>query len=99
MVEDLEVGGTPVRIHRPPGEAPKPELPGDLRSRLEETCHPDVERREQLALGLVSATQSRYTPQQMILDISAGSRTSHSPSSAAQTVFRRMADPPLRRPA
>lgn len=32
--------------------------------------------REQLALGLVSATQSRYTPQQMILDISAGSRTS-----------------------
>ena len=32
--------------------------------------------REQLALGLLSATQSRYSPQQMILDISAGSRTS-----------------------
>ena len=32
--------------------------------------------REQLALGLLSATQSRYRPQQMILDISAGSRTS-----------------------
>ena len=32
--------------------------------------------REQFALGLVSATQSRYTPQQMILDIGAGSRTS-----------------------
>jgi hypothetical protein len=32
--------------------------------------------REQLALGMVSATQSRYSPQQMVLDISAGSRTS-----------------------
>jgi len=30
----------------------------------------------QLAIGLVSATQGRYTPQQTILDISAGSRTS-----------------------
>ncbi|MEJ7798006.1 MAG: hypothetical protein WKF42_05865 [Solirubrobacteraceae bacterium] len=30
----------------------------------------------QLALGLVSATQGRYTPTQAILDISAGSRTS-----------------------
>lgn len=35
-----------------------------------------LQAREQLALGLVSATQSRYAPQQMILDISAGSRTS-----------------------
>jgi len=35
-----------------------------------------LQAREQFALGLMSATQSRYRPQQMILDISAGSRTS-----------------------
>ncbi|MDX6720063.1 MAG: hypothetical protein QOJ63_2317 [Solirubrobacteraceae bacterium] len=32
--------------------------------------------RRQLAIGLVSATQGRYTPEQAMLDISAGSRTS-----------------------
>jgi len=32
--------------------------------------------RPRLALGLASATQGRYTPQQAVLDISAGSRTS-----------------------
>ncbi|MEY2516672.1 MAG: hypothetical protein QOJ89_4030 [bacterium] len=32
--------------------------------------------RPQLAVGLVSATQGRYTPEQALLDISAGSRTS-----------------------
>jgi hypothetical protein len=32
--------------------------------------------RPRLAIGLVSATQGRYTPQQALLDISAGSRTS-----------------------
>src|SRR5215207_7990507 len=32
--------------------------------------------RPRLSLGLVSATQGRYTPQQALLDISAGSRTS-----------------------
>lgn len=32
--------------------------------------------RPHLAIGLVSATQGRYTPEQAILDISAGSRTS-----------------------
>jgi hypothetical protein len=32
--------------------------------------------RPQLALGLMSATQGRYSPQQEVLDISAGSRTS-----------------------
>jgi hypothetical protein len=35
-----------------------------------------LEARTQLALGLMSATQGRYTPQQEVLDISAGSRTS-----------------------
>ena len=34
------------------------------------------EARPRLALGLVSATQGRYSPEQMMLDISAGSRTS-----------------------
>ena len=34
------------------------------------------EQREQLAIGLISATQGTYSPQQMILDIGAGSRTS-----------------------
>src|SRR3954470_11701254 len=32
--------------------------------------------RPQLALGLVSATQGRYSPEQTLLDMSAGSRTS-----------------------
>jgi hypothetical protein len=32
--------------------------------------------RRQLALGLVSATQGRYSPEQAVLDMSAGSRTS-----------------------
>ncbi|MGH2840737.1 MAG: hypothetical protein ACRDKY_07935 [Solirubrobacteraceae bacterium] len=32
--------------------------------------------RDELALGMVSATQGRYSPQQMVLDISAGARTS-----------------------
>jgi hypothetical protein len=32
--------------------------------------------RPQLAIGLVSATQGRYTPEQAMLDVSAGSRTS-----------------------
>ncbi len=32
--------------------------------------------RDQLALGLVSATQGRYSPEQMALDMSAGARTS-----------------------
>lgn len=32
--------------------------------------------RKQLALGMISATQGRYSPQQTVLDISAGSRTS-----------------------
>jgi hypothetical protein len=35
-----------------------------------------LEARRQLALGLVSATQGRYSPEQAMLDISAGSRTS-----------------------
>jgi hypothetical protein len=35
-----------------------------------------LDERQRLALGLVSATQGRYTPEQMVLDISAGSRTS-----------------------
>jgi hypothetical protein len=35
-----------------------------------------LDERHRLALGLVSATQGRYTPEQMVLDISAGSRTS-----------------------
>lgn len=34
--------------------------------------------RPQLALGLVSATQGRYTPEQTLLDLTAGSRTSAS---------------------
>jgi hypothetical protein len=35
-----------------------------------------LDERRQFALGLVSATQGRYTPEQTVLDISAGSRTS-----------------------
>ena len=35
-----------------------------------------LDARPQLALGLVSATQGRYSPEQAVLDISAGSRTS-----------------------
>jgi hypothetical protein len=35
-----------------------------------------LDERHQFALGLVSATQGRYTPEQTVLDISAGSRTS-----------------------
>jgi hypothetical protein len=35
-----------------------------------------LDERQRLALGLVSATQGRYTPEQMVLDMSAGSRTS-----------------------
>ncbi len=35
-----------------------------------------LDARPQLAIGLVSATQGRYTPAQSLLDISAGSRTS-----------------------
>ncbi len=35
-----------------------------------------LDARPQLALGLVSATQGRYSPEQAMLDISAGSRTS-----------------------
>jgi hypothetical protein len=35
-----------------------------------------LDERRRLALGLVSATQGGYTPEQMMLDISAGSRTS-----------------------
>lgn len=35
-----------------------------------------LEARTQLALGLVSATQGRSSPEQMVLDVSAGSRTS-----------------------
>jgi hypothetical protein len=35
-----------------------------------------LDARRQFALGLMSATQGRYTPQQEVLDISAGSRTS-----------------------
>lgn len=35
-----------------------------------------LDARPQLALGLVSATQGRYSPQQAVLDMSAGSRTS-----------------------
>jgi hypothetical protein len=35
-----------------------------------------LEARTQLAIGLMSATQGRYTPQQEVLDISAGARTS-----------------------
>jgi len=35
-----------------------------------------LEARTQLAIGLMSATQGRYTPQQEMLDVSAGSRTS-----------------------
>jgi len=44
-----------------------------------------LDDRHQLALGLLSATQGRYSPQQMMLDISAGSRTSaavYDPSNA-----------------
>jgi hypothetical protein len=37
-------------VHDPgSGEAPKPELPADIRARLEETFRPDVERLEELA--------------------------------------------------
>src|SRR4051794_39552368 len=35
-----------------------------------------LDARPELALGLVSATQGRYSPQQAMLDITAGSRTS-----------------------
>jgi hypothetical protein len=35
-----------------------------------------LDQRPRFALGLVSATQGRYTPEQTVLDISAGSRTS-----------------------
>jgi hypothetical protein len=35
-----------------------------------------LDARPQLALGLVSATQGRYSPEQAVLDMSAGSRTS-----------------------
>ena len=35
-----------------------------------------LDARQELALGLVSATQGRYSPQQALLDLSAGSRTS-----------------------
>jgi hypothetical protein len=35
-----------------------------------------LDARRQLALGLVSATQGRYSPEQAMLDISAGTRTS-----------------------
>jgi len=35
-----------------------------------------LDARPQLALGLVSATQARYSPEQAVLDLSAGSRTS-----------------------
>jgi hypothetical protein len=35
-----------------------------------------LEARAQLSIGLVSATQGRFTPEQAVLDISAGSRTS-----------------------
>ena len=35
-----------------------------------------LDARPQLGLGLVSATQSRYSPEQAVLDLSAGSRTS-----------------------
>src|SRR4051794_791565 len=35
-----------------------------------------LDARPQLALGLVSATQGRYSPAQAVLDMSAGSRTS-----------------------
>jgi hypothetical protein len=35
-----------------------------------------LDERTRLALGLVSATQGRYSPQQAVLDITAGSRTS-----------------------
>src|SRR5204863_6365621 len=35
-----------------------------------------LDARPQLALGLVSATQGHYTPQQALLDITQGSRTS-----------------------
>ncbi len=35
-----------------------------------------LDARPQLAIGLISATQGRYTPQQALLDITAGSRTS-----------------------
>ena len=35
-----------------------------------------LDARPQLALGLISATQGRYTPEQALLDITAGSRTS-----------------------
>jgi hypothetical protein len=35
-----------------------------------------LDARPQLALGLVSATQGRYSPEQALLDMSAGSRTS-----------------------
>jgi hypothetical protein len=44
--------------------------------------------RPQLALGLVSATQGRYTPAQTMLDITAGSRTS-------VTVYEPRVPPPL----
>ncbi|HTN24587.1 MAG TPA: hypothetical protein VL120_11410, partial [Solirubrobacteraceae bacterium] len=35
-----------------------------------------LDARPQLALGLVSATQGRYSPEQAVLDMTAGSRTS-----------------------
>ncbi|MDX6690038.1 MAG: hypothetical protein QOG15_1495 [Solirubrobacteraceae bacterium] len=44
--------------------------------------------RRQLALGMISATQGRYWPEQMMLDISAGSRTS-------ATVYHPTAPAPL----
>jgi hypothetical protein len=44
---------------------------------------------EPLALGLVSATQGRYSPEQTVLDLSAGSRT-------AATLYDPDAPPPLR---
>jgi hypothetical protein len=47
-----------------------------------------LDARPQLAIGLVSATQGRYTPQQALLDITAGSRTS-------AAVYKPRTPPPL----
>src|SRR3954452_5423022 len=67
----------PARAQAPPSE--RRAVLAFLPSGGEDNPKPVLDRldaRPQLALGLVSATQGRYRPQQAMLDISAGSRTS-----------------------
>jgi hypothetical protein len=64
----------------PPAQARQPRaVIAFLPSGGEDNPKPVIDRldaRTQLSIGLVSATQGRYSPQQAVLDITAGSRTS-----------------------